>query len=578
MKFHATWSVDKRTFTFADFWLISNDSIKEIRKNIWNVLLHLKKEDFQGSIKEVIKNYVNNIRYDNLKELLEFDFAFTEKLIEKYFNNKILADCDFIRDYTRLLRNAGISPAIYSELEKSFTSDIFELKDLFTRSDRKELEMEFEEYEDYRKKRIQEYVKDFQVNDFINLYDKLSTIIKVEQNEVFQIRQDFNHAIDYFADKNFGQCVEFLKYVVREGNSFGLPPHFILNKILNHALCDPNSIWDLINKNKFLLQNDYAEIYFGTIPDKYVNQDLSEKLIEFYQITHFEYLNLRLDNFSKYERIQENIYLIIIKILWNKAKNGENIIFNLIFNPYTESFKKLEEIFKDDIQLLKKLYFYEQKRDIYSDHNGSVFKLILSKNNDFIIEFLENRYKGKRFLTRHDNNQDLRILWTLDNYEEILSKAIEYHIQNNLMIFNHFLYSFFMIPPKDEKITKRRENFLITEIKKYSNNIEGLNLIFEIIVDIIQNSRTTFISEFISVNQDSETFKSLILESSGYSGEGGSFVPAMKERKRFWQSLIPLFEGINLLKHKRYVEENIDYYDKRIKEEKIRDFTDDFLH
>ena len=87
-----------------------------------------------------------------------------------------------------------------------------------------------------------------------------------------------------------------------------------------------------------------------------------------------------------------------------------------------------------------------------------------------------------------------------------------------------------------------------------------------------------YIAEFISVNHKFETFKSLILESSGYSGVGGSFVPVMEKRKVFWQGLLPLFQGINFLEHKRYVEEYIDYYDKRIRSEKIRDFTDDFLH
>ena len=350
-----------------------------------------------------------------------------------------------------------------------------------------------------------------------------------------------------------------------------------MNNILNHELCDPNSIWDIISKNKFYLHSDYAEIYFGSIPDKYVNQDLSKSLIEFFQTTHFEYLNLRLDNIIKFERIQEDIYLVILKILWDKAKNGENISFSLIFNPYTESFKKLNQVFENDIQLLKDIYFYEQKKYIYSDHDGSIFKLILSKDNNFIFEFLENRYKSKKFLTRHDNSLDLTILWTLDNYEEILSKVIEYHVLNNLMDFSHFLSSFFSTPPKEE-FEKRRENFLIAEIKKYMNNVAGLNFIFEIIVEILPSDRIIYVSAFISGNQDFETFKSIVLESSGYSGVGGSFVPAMKARKEFWQSLLPIFEGINLLTHKRYIEEFIDYYDRRIKEEKIRDFTDDFLH
>jgi len=205
MKYSATWSEDKRTFAFADFWLIPNDQIKKLRKNIWDILLSLKKEEFSDSIREIIKNYINKIKYDNLVELLEFDFVYLEKLIKKYFANEDLADCDFVRVYVEVLKNAKISSEKYSDLENSFSSKLFELKELFTRTQsRKELEMEFEEYEEYRKKKIQEYIKDYQLEDIINLYDKLSSLKEiVQQHEAFQIRQEFNYAIEELVNKKF---------------------------------------------------------------------------------------------------------------------------------------------------------------------------------------------------------------------------------------------------------------------------------------------------------------------------------------------------------------------------------------
>lgn len=256
--------------------------------------------------------------------------------------------------------------------------------------------------------------------------------------------------------------------MVAEGNSFGLQPNYFLNKILNHESCEPDSIWIIISENEFLLQNDYLEMYFVSIPDKYVNHVLLEKLIEFYRTTHFEYLDFRPDNLIKFEGIEENIFFIIIKILWGKTKNGENISFDLVFNPYSGSFKNLEIIFRNDVELLKEIYFYENQRIGYSDHNGAVYKIILKLDSNFIIEFLENKYKGKRFLTRHDNDLDLRILWTLENYEEILSGVFEYHIHNNLSDFSHFLSSFFIIPEKED-FKERRKKFFNKSNKKIFN-------------------------------------------------------------------------------------------------------------
>lgn len=578
IKFHDTWSEDKRTFAFGDFWLVPNEQINAIRENIWNTLVS-KNEKFSIPIREVVKNYVNKIKYDYLIEILEFDFPFVEKIIKKFFSSEELSDCDLVRDYVDALEMAKIPSEKYYELAKCYSSRIFELKDIFTRvPSRRELEMEFEVYEEYRKNRILNYIKDYKWEDIIHLYDKLSALIKiVDQHEKYQIKQDFNFVLDEIISNNFGNSINFLKYIIDEGNSFELQPNYFLTKILSHPMCNPYTIWDIVSVKEYPLKNEFLIIYFISIPDKYLNQELLEKLYNFYSTTPFDYLDIRLDNFIKYGKIDENVYLKIIKILWGKTKNGENIHYEMLFNPYTETIKKLETIFKNEVALLKEIYFYEDQIDPHSDYNASIFKIILTLDRDFMIKFLKYKYKGKRYLTGYDNNKAVKILWLTERYEDILSKVIDYHIINNLFAFSHYISTFFRVPEKNGFIQRRKE-FLMGQIKKYSTNIIALNFIFEIIVEILPDERYDYIAALISENQEFETFKSLILESSGYSGEGGSFVPAMKERKKFWQGLLPLFDGIKFLQHKRYVEENIEYYNKRIKSEEIRDFTDDFLH
>ncbi|MGD8305981.1 MAG: hypothetical protein PVF17_04950 [Ignavibacteria bacterium] len=579
IKFHDTWSEDKRTFAFGDFWLIPNEYIKAIRETIWNTLISFENEKFLNLIREVVKNYVNKIKYDYVIEILEFDFPFVEKTIKKFFSSEELADCDLVRDYIDTLENAKISSEKYFVLAKSYSSKLFELKDLFSRTpSRRELEMEFEEYEEYRKNRILNYIKDNKLEDLIILYDKLSGLLKiVDQHEKYQIRQDFNYVLEDIINNNFDESINFLKYIIDEGNSFELQPNYFLTKILNHPTCNPHTIWDIISGKEYILKNEFLTIYFISIPDKYVNKELLESLYNFYSTTTFNYLDIRLDNFIKYEKIDENVYLSIIKILWVKTKNGENIHYYMLFNPYTETIKKLETIFKNEVALLKEIYFYEDQRDPHSDYNASVFKIILTLDREFFIEFLKYKYKGKRYLTGYANNKDVKNLWSTEGYEEILNEVIDYHIMNKLIDFSHYIATFFMVPNKNGFI-QRRKDFLISQIKKYSTNIVALNFIFGIISEILSEERYDYIAALISINQDFEIFKSLILESSGYSGEGGSFVPAMKQRKKFWQGLLPLFDGIKFLKHKRFVEENIEYYNKRIKSEEIRDFTDDFLH
>jgi len=578
MKYTAHWSEDKKTYAWGDFWLILNDNVKVIRENIWNSLLLLEEEKFSNSIKEVIKNYVNRIKYDCIAEILEFDFIFLERLINKYFTKDNLGDCDLVREYVETLKKFGIPSEKYSGLENSFASKLLVLKDFFTKTpSRRKLKMDTEEYEEYRKNKVKRYIKNYQLKEVIRLYDRLCPLIKiVSQHESYLIRNTFSYVVEELVNKSYNDSIEFLKYIITEGNSLRLQPHSFLSKILNHKACEPEEVWNIVNEQKFSLQHDYMETYFIVIPETKVNEDLLKKLIDFYKTANFEYLDFRPDNLNKFEKVNKNIYLTIIKILWDKTKRGQHICFDLLFNPYSKSFKNLEIIFRNDIKLFKEIYFYEFQRTEYSDNDGAVFKTILKLDNNFLIEFLDLKYSGERYLTIHHNDMDLRILWTIENYEEILSGVIEYHIDKKLSDFLDFFSAFFIIPEK-ESFKAQRESLLINQIEKYSNNTYALKLIFRIIVEILPGERNNFIARLISINQNVDVFKSLILEPFGYSGKGGSFVPALIERRKFWQDLLPLFNGIEFLEHKRYVEEYIDYYDKRIRDEKIRDFTDDFL-
>ena len=83
------------------------------------------------------------------------------------------------------------------------------------------------------------------------------------------------------------------------------------------------------------------------------------------------------------------------------------------------------------------------------------------------------------------------------------------------------------------------------------------------------------IAHLLQKNADIAIFNELYIEKRTYSG-GSSFVPEYENRIAFWDSLKHLFTGASFLKHKLYIEDQIDYYQEMIKEDNRRNFLNDW--
>ena len=97
--------------------------------------------------------------------------------------------------------------------------------------------------------------------------------------------------------------------------------------------------------------------------------------------------------------------------------------------------------------------------------------------------------------------------------------------------------------------------------------------LFEALSELGTNIREKAIAQFVQCNKDYEIFIELSLEPNHWGGTG-SMVPCMQERVKFYESLLPYFTGIDLLKHKQYIQDNIRRWEKMIEQQEVKELME----
>jgi hypothetical protein len=87
--------------------------------------------------------------------------------------------------------------------------------------------------------------------------------------------------------------------------------------------------------------------------------------------------------------------------------------------------------------------------------------------------------------------------------------------------------------------------------------------------------RCAHITIFLEHNNSFDDFKELPLEPA-ISGWSGSAVPMLQGKINYYESLLPVCNTIDLLKHRQYLEQQISYLRKEIQRGKKKDFTEDY--
>jgi len=126
----------------------------------------------------------------------------------------------------------------------------------------------------------------------------------------------------------------------------------------------------------------------------------------------------------------------------------------------------------------------------------------------------------------------------------------------------------------DDYVQARQDEILGDLLRERGSDDGFVRCLFTIIAHFSIRRRVLHIKTLLETNRSLELFRELELQPSNMSWEG-SKVPVLEERAGFWRSLRPLLGSLDLLGHKKLVEEQLEYACEAIARAKREEFMED---
>ena len=125
----------------------------------------------------------------------------------------------------------------------------------------------------------------------------------------------------------------------------------------------------------------------------------------------------------------------------------------------------------------------------------------------------------------------------------------------------------------EDDVVKKQNEWVIRTIRKNYDS-EKIFVLFEILSERGEELRVEAIKTFVSLNKSFEMFSKLTLEPNHWGGSG-SMVPYMQARVKYYESLLPIFTGLDFLQHKKLIQDNIEVWKRRLEKEEIDEIMEE---
>lgn len=442
-----------------------------------------------------------------------------------------------------------------------------------------ETELSYEEAEEQREFEIKTYAKSLTEEDITNLVEKVNQITFELEREKYEIVHGLEIIVDELSSDKDKLC-HFAKVFVAKGDFIELHPYSLIKNLI--AQYGSEYVYNLIWSKEFVQKNRWQFELFEILPKEEINSSWLERLIKFFQddgdkeIKLSPYRDLRfLDNFIE---LESKIYCIATRIILKKQEYSNFMVrmyFEWLFNDHVWKPEELMCKFSDDIELLKEVYLCTIRLDSHTDYDGEFIKYFISVDNSWVQLYAEyiNENEDRSYSYEHDR---IMACWELDNYMNIFNYLFDFVVEKNeyyrWRVKEEFKNLLVHEQGKDLR-NERKEEWALQTIERYNEDNKKMIALFEALSELGTCIREKAIAKFVQYNKDYEIFTKLSLEPNHWGGTG-SMVPCMQGRVKFYESLLSYFTGVDLLKHKQYIQENIRRWKKRIEQQEIQELME----
>ncbi|MHC1686199.1 MAG: hypothetical protein AB9879_00510 [Methanothrix sp.] len=587
INFRTTESKGRHAFSMINFQLSPTTELFELRRTIWSRVFHLYQiSSFRKSSLNVIYSYCTSNHSESVRDIAAQDAIEVLQFINLELDPKKYSHCYTVHKYLDLLSSCGVP--FDQATEDRFTNEAYKLSKLlfFDRSERRNLGLSHDEYQQLKKRQIDDNFVGYSLDDYKYFFSICLEIhsVMVQCRNDYQIQKETVDILLALADREQDLYIEVLEYYLKLDDPFyltSIPRSFrLIEKLVE--ICKAERSYEILSRPNNPMKQSWLFCYYIVLSPREITNERLNQLYSLYEEAKGTELPRTLDFLLKYHKIDESVIVRVTEIILGKVAADSSYAYALtsLFNKYTDINNKIVDIFANNKDLLKRAYFAVLKNERHMDYDGQTFSRILDLEPDFISEYINQIYKKEETSGLQDDTRDYAFLWMRDDYKEQISRAIEQIFEYEQSAYRYMytdLNIFFTLRDNGEKhseVRERQNRFLECLIARQYRNSDFMRFIFGVIANFPAERRCKFIDLFLERNKCIEDFKKLALEPNS-SGWTGSAVPTLQKRVDYFESILSRLDEVQLLQHKQYVEGIIQGIRIQIEWEKKRDFIGD---
>ncbi len=565
------------------FRLTPDEYITPIRERIFSGISHiLNNEKFKQSVNELLKHYTTRLPF-NGGEMARSDLPVLEKYIVSKLDGENTTHCLLVDELTEKLKLTEISyPDNWDTEFKNTTLDISKLL-LEDRTERRMLEMSYEDYENYRKEQVSSYFSDKTLDEIKNFFDQCIDLYKslTGRERDYSLSEGLQKVFKVLAESHPDDFLNIVSKYLEHDDIFSLNPHGIMNCLLENN--DSQEIYDFIDSKTFRWKDSWKTCWYSQLSENDINAETVDDFLSHLKSIDIDCIPFWIGFLDNYRSVEKCIYSEVAQILTRRAEENIGFIRPLsnLFNKHNDNFGKWFELFNGDTTLLLQAYLLSFRQDIHFDYSGECLSILMDYDKSLLIKVIDAIYEKEKYPSSYTSMPDVKFLWERTSfYEDIESYAKHvFEKEKNSYGIRDSIFTRLFTKEKGvedaSKIAANKEIFLKKSISENIDNIDYICFIFEASTYMSEDVRIELIVHFLSLNQDIEHFKRVDYELTTNSWSG-SRVPYIEKEKDFLMKIIPRLNSIDLLDHKSYVEHQIESKDRAIEYEKKRDFLSEF--
>lgn len=582
-QFDTTKMKGSSTFNIIEFELPPTPEIIELRRTIWKrIFLLYQISIFQKEVLDLLHKYCLSGHKISVNKLIEQDAVEIIPFIESTLDSSSYCHCIVVQDYLAHLENHQV--AFSEDLRDRFTNETYTLSKvlLFDWGERKNRDLEYEEYEQLKRQQIEAHFINYCFRDYKQFFEQCLEI----QGETDRRNHNEYHfpsrvveVLIYLANRDCDLYIEVLEYSLNLGDTLKLNDLRLVDRLMQ--IYGVEKAYKFINKLDNPSRREWLFGFYRLLPQEEIKFECLAQIYELYRESAPGEMRQDLDFLLKYRSFDENVVVRVVEIILDKIAEDSNYssALFLLFKPYIEVNEALLDPFKNHLDVLKKAYLGVLKIDSHIECSEQIFTYILDLDPNFIFEYIDWIDKQKEQSYHFDDTRDYSFLWRRENYEEMMSQIVEYIYtqEQEYRVLQYNIINFFILTEgaRDNALIEERQDSLLTKlIEKRHKDFEFIRFLFGAIGDFSDERRFRFIALFLKKDNNFEEFEKLPLEPATWSWQG-SAVPMYQTRVEYFESLFQLLNTVDFLKHKQYVERQVHWLRERIEQEKKKNFMED---